>query len=320
MKSNIFFTVFAVITLFVLGGCSKYTKPKVSEIHIVTKGAGLGQTGGGVIPQSFISPMPYNVAGQFEKVSVEKAYYTPIPLVKQLPVTMERDDNVQVSFTSSALFSLNAEQAHVTVVKFKNYKYEMERILGKVMQYKLSKKSFGFKQVVSSDEDLSIEELEKMNDFSDRVSVADELREAFIVEFNKSFPDFLIVDMQQLPESKQEREKVLSQAAFYFNGLALISIDIDTTLTKPFERIAVSQYRTKKAELMKEIKNTQGKIKVQQSENLAAGIRLEAQSVTNELMTHLSREVVLQAVENPDVSATLFVEINPDMSINFDSK
>ena len=312
------YLVLIVSVLFAVTGCSKYTKPKVSEIHIVTKGAGLGQTGGGVIDKSFISPMPHSVGGFFESVSVEKAYYTPQTLAKTLAITMEQDDNVQVSFSVNGLFSLNAELAHKTVVSFKNYEHEMERILGKVIQYKLSKKTFGFKQFVSSDENLSIEMLDQLNDFSDRASIADELRNAFVTEFNKSFPNFMIVDMQQLPDSKEEREQILSKAAFYFNGLALTSIDIDPKLTEPFERIAVSQYRTKKAALVTEIKDTKGKIKVQKSQNLAAAIRLEAGSVTDRLMTHLSREVVLHAVENPDVNATVFIPINPDMSIDLD--
>lgn len=317
-------SIFSVVMLLIVGllsiGVNKYTKPKVSEVHIVTKGAGLGKTGGGVIPQSFISPMPHKVAGMFEKVNVEKVYYTPTTLQKTLPVTMERDDNVQVSFTVKGLISINAEKAHVTIVKFKNYEFEMQRILGKVMQYKLSKKSFGFKAIVSSDSDLNLEEVEKMNDFSDRVSIADDLRNAFIVEFNKSFPEFAIVDMLQLPESKEERAKLFSSASFYLNGLALTSIDIDEKLTKPFERIAVAQYRTKKAEITKDIKNTKGLIGVQKSANEAAAIRLEGGSVTPELMSHLSREVVLNAAKNPDVDAVLFIEINPDMSINFDYK
>jgi hypothetical protein len=321
MKAIISAITFLILVLVVLVFCkNQYVKPKLTEINIVTKGAGIGQTGGGVIEKSFISPKPYKVADAFEDVKIEKVYYTPMALEKTLPITMERDDNAQVSFTTNALFSLNAEKAHVTVVKFKNYSFEMQRILGKIMQYRLSKKSFGFKQAVSSNEELTVEELEKLNDFSDRTAIASELQSAFVEEFNKSFPDFPMIDMQQLPESKEKRTQALHNASFYFNGLALTSIDIDPELTKPFHKIAVSQYRTLKAEINKNIANTKGKIRVKQSENMAAAIRLEAQSITDELMEHLSRDVVLNAVENPDIDAILFVEINPDMSINFDNE
>ncbi len=314
-------SVVCVIAVLVGGSVfmkNQYVTPKVSEINIVTKGAGLGQTGGGVIEKSFISPKPYKVADAFEDVKVEKAYYTPISLVKTLPITMERDDNAQVSFTTNALFSLNAEKAYITVVKFKNYKYEMERILGKVMQYRLSKKSFGFKEAVSADTELSIEKLEKLNDFSDRTEIAKELRIAFVENFNKSFPESPMVDMQLLPSDLKERQKQLKEAAFYFNGLGLTSIDIDPDLTQPFEKIAISKYRTLKAEISKDISNTKGKIRVQKSKNTAQAIRLEAGSVTSDLMEHLSRDVVLGAVENVNVDTTLFIEINPDLSINFD--
>lgn len=320
MSKNIILTIVIFISFSVLSGCSKYSEPKVSEIHIATKGAPLGETGGGVLPKSYISPKPYNLAGFTENLKIEKVYYTPMTLSKVLPITMERDDNAQVTFRTDGLVSLNGEKAHDTVVKFKNYKYEMERILGKVMQYKLSKKSFGFKAAVSSDKELTIEELEKLNEFSDRVRISDDLRVAFVLEFNKSFPKFPLVDMQVLPDNKEKRIDLLKNASFYFNGLALTSIDIDDNLIKPFEKIAVSQYRTKKAQVTKDIKNTKGKIRVQDSLNLVAGIKQEAKSVTNEVMSHLSREVVLGAVENKDIDVSLFIEINPDMSINFDDK
>lgn len=319
IKKNILF-ITILFTLISLTGCSKYDKPKVSEVHILTKGAGIGSTGGGVIEKSYISPKPYNVAGFTEDLKIEKVYYTPISLVKSLPITMEKDDNVQVSFTSNALVSINADIAYITVVKFKNYKFEMERILGKVMQYKLSKKSFGFKEVISSNKELTLEELDALNDFSDRNSIADDLRIAFLSEFNKSFPDFKLVDMQTLPENKKERKELLKNASFYFNGLALTSIDIDKDLIKPFEKNAVSEYRTKKAEISKDIKDVIGKTRVKKSENMAAAIDLQSKSVTDEVMSYLSRDIVVGAVENPSINATLFLEINPDMSINFDNK
>lgn len=299
----------------------KVIEPTLGETLTVKVGAAAMQTGGETLEKAFDTPSPSHVASATQNIEIVRDIYTPKSFTVTNNINMEKDDNASVEYSFSVLYGNNTAKNYAVLTKFHIYEREMKRILSEVMQNRIRKMSHGFKvSTTDIENDTGINDFSKNNEFTSRDLIRKDIKSDFIESFNKTYPKFTILDTSNLPEDKVERLALMNKASFYLYDLTFSGMVIDPELIAPFEKIALKPYKIKMAEIISKINDTQGKIDTQKGKNEAVALKLEAKTISDELLGYISRDVVIKASNTPGIESIIYMPINPDLSISFSNK
>ncbi|MEA3387318.1 MAG: hypothetical protein U9Q66_02850 [Patescibacteria group bacterium] len=292
---KIYKSLAALAAVFMLAGC-EYSNPTMGTVEVVKKGAAMGKEGGGVIEQTFFGSQKNQVSGFSSSAQITADLYTPQAVVADLQINMEKDRNTLVTYKFILSFSLAIEPAYMTISEFPAYANQIDRILEEVAQNIIMGKSQGLTIVTVKDKNSKKSHTGfSKSDFDDRVAISNEILNAFKLKFAKSFPKY--------------------SNNFHWHYLTLDSMAFDKDAIKPLERIAISEQKKQEAELKRDVKDLEGQLKVVHSENEALALKVEADSVTDEVIAYKSWKVVNGSWKNKNIKKKVILRLNPDLSI-----